>query len=153
VKFPEIHFEKGSTLLNEDVDTRIGTQAIDVYTLAALVEIERHGQPEIVGRILGLFLKTAPSLLASLEQASRSAELDELHRATHALKPCSASVGAVSLAAMCGELEGMTRAGSVPDPIARVAAIEQEYKRVEAALQAYLSGRAFGPPEPIEVTF
>jgi HPt (histidine-containing phosphotransfer) domain-containing protein len=77
-------------------------------------------------------------LIADLEAASASDEVAGLRRASHTLKPCSASVGALPLAALCETLEQMARSGSVPDPAARVVAIAEEYKRVRAALMARL---------------
>ena len=60
------------------------------------------------------------------------------HPGRHTLQPCSATVGALSLAALCEALESATRHGSVPDRAARVEAIADEYKRVEAALSGTL---------------
>ena len=89
-------------------------------------------------RVITLYLQTAAELIADLKAASAADELAVLQRASHTLKPCSASVGALSLAALCEALEELARAGSVPDPAARVAAIAEEYKRVEAALMGRL---------------
>ena len=85
-------------------------------------------------RIITLFLLTAPRLINDLKVASKADEITALHRASHSLRPCSETVGALSLAALCEALETMARSGSVPNPTARVAAIVQEYRRVEAAL-------------------
>ena len=46
-----------------------------------------------------------------------------LYRASHTLKRCSATVGALSLAALCETLESATRRGSIPDPAAGVEAM------------------------------
>jgi hypothetical protein len=55
------------------------------------------------------------------------------------LKPCSATVGALSLADLCEALETAARSGFVVDPTARVEAIADEYKRVGLALAASMS--------------
>jgi HPt (histidine-containing phosphotransfer) domain-containing protein len=112
--------------------------ALDAQVLAELASMQRNGRPGFVDRVITLYLQAASVLIADLEGACISEELDVLHRASHTLKPCSATVGALPLAALCEKLEHMARSGSVPDPAARVAAIAEEYKRVEAALKGRL---------------
>jgi HPt (histidine-containing phosphotransfer) domain-containing protein len=109
--------------------------ALDAQVLAELASMQRNGRPGFMDRVITLYLQAASELIADLEAASISDEVDVLHRASHTLKPCSATVGALSLAALCETLEQMARSGSVPDPAARVAAIAEEYKRVEAELK------------------
>jgi HPt (histidine-containing phosphotransfer) domain-containing protein len=108
--------------------------ALDLQVLAQLAAIGRNGRPDFMDRIVTLFLLTAPRLIKELEIASEAVEIAVLHRASHSLRPCSATVGALSLATLCEALETLARSGSVPNPTARVAAIAREYKRVEAAL-------------------
>ena len=108
---------------------------LDLQVLAELAEIQRKGQPGFMQRVITLYLQTAADLIKELEEASVNNEAGILYRASHTLKPCSATVGALALAALCEGLETATRHGSVPDPAARVEAIADEYKRVEAALQ------------------
>jgi HPt (histidine-containing phosphotransfer) domain-containing protein len=112
----------------------VSDPALDPRVLAELANMQRNGRPGFMDRVITLYLQTASELIADLEAASASDELTVLQRASHTLKPCSATVGALSLAALCDRLEQMARSGSVPDPAARVAAIAEEYKRVEAAL-------------------
>jgi len=113
----------------------VSDPALDPRVLAELANMQRNGRPGFMDRVITLYLQTAAELIADLEAASESDELAVLHRASHTLKPCSATVGALSLAALCETLEQMARSGSVPDPAARVAAIAEEYKRVEAELK------------------
>jgi two-component system, sensor histidine kinase len=131
-----------STLASENFATpEIAAEpALDLHVLAQLAAIGRNGQPDFMDRIITLFLLTAPRLIKELEVASETVEIAALHRASHSLRPCSATVGALSLAALCETLETMARSGSVPNPAARVAAIAREYKRVEAALVGSVAG-------------
>ena len=114
--------------------------ALDLRVLAQLAAIQRNGQPGFVERVITLFLQTASNLIKDLEAASANNESDTLYRASHTLKPCSATVGALSLAALCETLERMARSGSVPNSAARVGAIAKEYKRVEIALKGSICG-------------
>ena len=114
--------------------------ALDLRVLAQLAAIQRNGRPGFVERVITLFLHTASNLIKDLEAASANNESDTLYRASHTLKPCSATVGALSLAALCETLEEMARSGSVPNSAARVGAIAKEYKRVEIALKGSICG-------------
>jgi len=122
----------------EIVVIRGSDPALDPRVLAELANMQRNGRPGFMDRLITLYLQTAAELIAGLEAASASDEVAGLRRASHTLKPCSASVGALSLAALCETLEQMARSGSVPDPAARVVAIAEEYQRVRAALMARL---------------
>jgi HPt (histidine-containing phosphotransfer) domain-containing protein len=122
-------------LAAEKITELASDPALDPRVLAELANMQRNGRPGFMDRVITLYLQTAAELIADLEAASISVELAVLHRVSHTLKPCSATVGALSLAALCETLEQMARSGSVPDPAARVAAIAEEYKRVEAELK------------------
>jgi len=126
-------------LAAEKITELASDPALDPRVLAELANMQRNGRPGFMDRVITLYLQTAAELIADLEAASASVELAVLHRVSHTLKPCSATVGALSLAALCETLEQMARSGSVPDPAARVAAIAEEYKRVEAELKDRLS--------------
>jgi HPt (histidine-containing phosphotransfer) domain-containing protein len=126
-----------STLISDDEAPDPG-HPLDPRVLAELMDMQRNGRPGFMDRVITLYLQAASELIAELEAASISKEIATLRRASHTLKPCSATVGALSLAALCETLEQMTRSGSVPDPAARVAAIAEEYKRVQAALMKRL---------------
>lgn len=114
------------------------TDPLDPCVLSELAAIQRKGRPGFMQRVITLYLQTASDLIKELEAASVRNETATLYRASHTLKPCSATVGALSLAALCEALESATRRGSVPDPAACVEAIAVEYKRVEAALSGTL---------------
>jgi HPt (histidine-containing phosphotransfer) domain-containing protein len=116
--------------------------ALDESVLDALGQLQGKWRPDFVNRVIIIFLETALALLADLEKGSAAGHNATLHQASHALKGCSATVGATSLSALCGELESMARAGAVPDAAARVDAIVEEYRQVEAALIGRLAKQA-----------
>jgi HPt (histidine-containing phosphotransfer) domain-containing protein len=98
-------------------------EPIDEGVLNALAQLQREGRPDIVNRVITLFLESAPALLKDLEQGAKSGDTALLHRASHTLKSASANVGAALLSARCRDLEASARAGSVPDAAARVETI------------------------------
>src|SRR6266550_598516 len=113
-------------------------EPIDEAVLASLAQLQREGRPDIVNRVITLFLESAPALLKELQEGAAKADTAQLHRASHTLKSASANVGAALLSAHCRELEAMARTGAVPDAAARVETIIDDYRRAQAALTARL---------------
>ena len=111
---------------------------IDQAVLDNLALLQREGRPDIVSRIITLFLENAPSLLRELEDGAARGDMALLLRTCHALKASSANVGAVALARHCEELEAVARIEAVSDAAARVAAIIEDYRRARDALTARL---------------
>jgi len=116
--------------------------------LDALGQLQGKWRPDFVDRVITIFLETALDLLTDLKNGSANGQTAALHHASHALKACSATIGAASLSALCGELETTARAGSVPDAAARVDVIVCEYRRVEAILISRLARQ----PKPVEAS-
>jgi signal transduction histidine kinase/CheY-like chemotaxis protein len=113
-------------------------EPIDDSVLNALAQLQREGRPDIVNRVITLFLESAPALLKDLEQGAAKGDTALLHRASHTLKSASANVGAALLSARCRELEMLARSGAVPDAAARVETIVGDYQRAKSALTARL---------------
>jgi len=120
---------------------------IDDVVLSALGRVRGTWQPEFVDRIITMFMETALILIIELKHGLTMGDIARLHHASHALKSCSAAVGAGPLAGRCAELETMARTGSVPDAAARVDAIAQEYQLVQAALISRLA-----QPKPVTLS-
>jgi CheY-like chemotaxis protein/HPt (histidine-containing phosphotransfer) domain-containing protein len=114
------------------------TEPIDDAVLNNLAQLQREGRPDIVNRVITLFLESAPALLKDLKDGAAKGDTAVLHRASHTLKSASANVGAALLSAHCRELEAMARLGPVPDAAARVEAIAADYQQAQAALTARL---------------
>jgi signal transduction histidine kinase/DNA-binding response OmpR family regulator/HPt (histidine-containing phosphotransfer) domain-containing protein len=114
------------------------TEPIDEAVLNNLAQLQREGRPDIVNRVITLFLESAPALLRDLQEGAARSDTAVLHRASHTLKSASANVGAALLSAHCRELEAMARTGSVPDAGARVETIAEDYQQAQAALTARL---------------
>jgi HPt (histidine-containing phosphotransfer) domain-containing protein len=119
-------------------------QVLDESVLDALGRLQGTWRPDFVDRVITIFLDTARPLLSDLTNGSATGRVAILHHASHTLKACSAIIGAVPLSALCGELEAIARAGSVPDAAARVDVIFKEYQRVEAALIRRLAKPTMG---------
>ena len=115
---------------------------IDETVLEGLRALPKEGQQGFPSKIVGLYLDTTPSVLKELDTAALAGDASVLQIASHRLSSASIAVGAMRLAALCNELEAMTRTGQVPaDAAERIQAIADEYGRVGSALKQWCAAR------------
>jgi PAS domain S-box-containing protein len=91
---------------------------------------------EILADLIGTFLKDTPERLAEIQQALTDGDNNRVERVAHTLKSSSATFGAMTLSAMCYELETAAHQNQLPDATTQIAQIEAEYERVKVALGA-----------------
>jgi PAS domain S-box-containing protein len=125
-------------------DTQAGTgpaaQAglLDAQVLGQLSELQDADDPDLLARVLGLYVTESPRLLDKLRQASSAGNALEMAHAAHTLKASSANVGATLLADLCGQLQEAGEAGQLEQARALLARIEAEHPRVMDALRVEL---------------
>ena len=113
-------------------------QAADVLDPAALGNLRElvGGDEAFLVELIDTFLGDAPQLLADMRQAAANGDAAVLHRAAHSLKSNSAEFGALTLSALCRELEMSGKAGALEGAAEKVAQAVAEYEKVRAALEA-----------------
>ena len=89
---------------------------------------------EFLQELIETYLDDAPKLLETLHAALAANNADGFRRAAHSLKSTSANLGAMVFSGMCKELEEMGKTGSLDCAGVKIAAAEEEYVRVRAAL-------------------
>ena len=107
------------------------------------LQAELGGADEL-RQIIATFVDGSPRLVAAMRDAAARNDASGMGQAAHALKSSSAMLGAMTLSTRCEELERDSRAGVVGDAAARVAAIEDLYGAVMAALGAEAGRLAAG---------
>lgn len=112
---------------------------IDAETLSRIEEMELMGARGLVAQVLAAYLKESPVNVGRIEHAFTEDDADEMVRASHILASSSATVGALSLASLCREAEGLGRAGDVSSSATLVRALRIEFEVVRRALEARLS--------------
>jgi len=113
---------------------------IDMKTLESMRPLQRQGQEDVVSRVLGLYLSTAPDMMKELLEAAEKGETVAVHRVAHSLKSSSAMVGALRLSEMCKRLEASARQATAGEGMETLREIEAEYGRVVAALESLRRG-------------
>ena len=91
---------------------------------------------DVVTELIEIFLDDTPHQLEAMRAALAAGDPEHLRMAAHTLKSSSATLGALSLSALCAELEAMGREGTVQGAAEKVAQVEDEYARVQKAFQA-----------------
>ncbi len=77
----------------------------DESALDAIKALQRPGKPDILARIVNMYLEKTPELITDIEQGVAANDAARVKMAAHTLKSSSAYLGATTLAAQCNTLE------------------------------------------------
>jgi len=123
--------------------------AIDLSVLAGLREFDNEGDPDLVAELAVIFFQDTVQRLRSLRRAIDSADAAGIESEAHSLKGSSASLGAVGMSLLCGELEAKGRAGAIKGAgaiegaLEALSRIEEEFGRARAILEANISSASY----------
>jgi CheY-like chemotaxis protein/HPt (histidine-containing phosphotransfer) domain-containing protein len=116
----------------------LSTRSLDHQALDNIRALQQEGTPDILVKVIRSYLASAPQLLQNLRTAITRNDAPALRKAAHTLTSSSASLGALTLAALCEELERMGRAPDITNAPAALSAVEAEYEAVRGDLVAEL---------------
>jgi HPt (histidine-containing phosphotransfer) domain-containing protein len=110
------------------------TPALDQSVLQEFVDAVGPSAPEMLGKIVGVFLEETPPLLAELAAAVRDTNHAQVVSIAHRLRGSCMSLGAYAMAGRCAILEEC-----LPREAAALSlAVSVEYRRTSVALRAFL---------------
>ena len=95
---------------------------------------------DFMAELIEVYFDDSPRLLAAMQRACSAGNAEDLRRAAHSLKSCSASFGALRLAKKCKELEDLGKAGVLEGAAEQIGQIVEEYEKARAALEAIQRG-------------
>jgi CheY-like chemotaxis protein len=124
-------------------DQEDGAPAIDRSALDELRELEASGNPDLVRRLIDLYLHDAPQLIEKLKKGVEAGDAKAIGEAAHTLKSTSANLGARELATVCAALQDAGRSELCEQARSIFKRVEPLYARVQTALAAEKS-----PPRP-----
>ena len=90
---------------------------------------------DFVIKLIGDYLTESAKCMTALRDAVVQGDALALKTAAHSLKGSSSTMGAKRMAALCDELETLARSTILGGAPALVVALDDEFVRVEAALQ------------------
>ena len=118
-----------------------GDDVLDPAALARLRELDPKGENQLVQRVLKAFQTSAARLMPQLQAARAANDRTTVRLVAHTLKSSSASIGAITLSQLCGELETTIRndgSGGVediePGIVAMSSALDVALKAIERPL-------------------
>jgi HPt (histidine-containing phosphotransfer) domain-containing protein len=115
-----------------------GGEVLDPVALARLRELDPKGENQLVERVLKAFQTSAARLLPQLQAARQTNDRTTVRLVAHTLKSSSASIGAMALSQLCGELETMIRNETgddiEPSVAAMTAALDGALRAIERQL-------------------
>ncbi len=115
---------------------------IDEATLIRLSQLQQPGAPNIVRKLLSLYLQSSVVIKDRLGNAIESGNAAVVRESAHALKSCSLNVGAVDLANLCKRLESMGRENDITNGPTLRKLLETEYSKVVDALQSEMQDKS-----------
>ena len=126
-----------STAPNEREETE---KLLKQDALNKIRALQRPGSPNILNKIINLYLKNSRDLMQSIVESIDRVDSASLQEAAHSLKSSSANLGAVKMAELCKELEYMGREGEAYSAALLLDSIKAEDKLTQAALKEELEG-------------
>ncbi len=117
-------------------ETRPTVPILDEDALNNIRSLQRPDRPDILKKIIGLYLNDSPAKLRSLRESVESRNLSAMQEIAHSMKSASANLGALALASLCRALEIKGHDKSSDEMETILLEIEEQYRLVEAELKS-----------------
>ena len=115
------------------------TSLLDERALAQIRALQQPGTPDLLSKIIGLYLNDSLKLLQQIRDGIADADPEMLRQAAHSLKSSSANLGAIELAAACKEMEQRGRERQLEDTADLLRQLETCYDQAREALAKWVS--------------
>jgi two-component system sensor histidine kinase/response regulator len=118
---------------------RFDAVVLDRSVLERIRELGGTDKPDLLSKVLHLFMHDAPRHLEAIRDAWRRRDAPLIATSAHVLKSSSAHTGAIRLSAVCAALESDARAGELGHAEAAVAALEGEWRAVRQEMESAMA--------------
>ncbi|HWN10410.1 MAG TPA: Hpt domain-containing protein [Pyrinomonadaceae bacterium] len=88
-------------------DSRIFRDPVDLSVLAGYESIQLDGETDLVVELIDLYFDEVPRRVQAMREAMRLTDGKSLASAAHALRGSSGNLGALQVAQICTEIEGL----------------------------------------------
>jgi signal transduction histidine kinase/DNA-binding response OmpR family regulator len=112
------------------VSSAVDSHRLNPEALERIRTLQRRDTPDLVGRVVSLFLTESDELLSDLERGLRDGRAEVVQSAAHRLKSSAANVGAEPLAESCRDLESAARSDRLEPGSATLDRIRTEHREV-----------------------
>ena len=115
---------------------------VDRKAWDSITSLQQPGRPDVLAKILSLYLADSQQLVDKLRQGLVTGEARLVNEAAHSLKSRSAVLGAVSLSDLCKQMEAISRRGSLADAEPLLSPLEAAFTDACHVFRAELESRA-----------
>jgi CheY-like chemotaxis protein len=115
------------------------TGVVDCTAWEPIRMLKRPGHPDPLGKLLAKYLEDSRQLVDQLRQAIDSNDPATIHAVAHRLKSSSATLGALTVAAHCKELETLGRSHRIEGASDCFQHLERDFEAVCSVFQTTLN--------------
>lgn len=109
---------------------------IDQSALDSVRALQRPGTPDLLGRIIGVFVSQTPETVNTICEACTTGDLEALRTSAHALKSSAAYVGATQFSTRMANIESAAREENLAKCCELVDGLQEQSQQVIDELQA-----------------
>ncbi|MBS0152295.1 MAG: response regulator [Nitrospira sp.] len=114
---------------------------VDQNAWKSITNLQRPGKPDVLAKILSLYLADSHDVVATLCQGMADENAQVVSQAAHSLRSRSAMLGAVSLSKLCRQLEDLCRQGQLKEAEPLIAPLTEAFAHASQIFQAELERR------------
>ena len=104
--------------------------AVDLDVLRSYEKIQLDGEPDLIVELIDLYLEDARRRLTVMKESLAQRNWLSVKREAHSLRGSSGNLGALQMALICDEIEGLESGDLFPSTEALLACLEQELEQV-----------------------
>jgi len=117
----------------EETDTKKDSlEIVDASVLDSYRMLQQPGKPDLVNRLINLFIEGADKNLSLLKTSVANGNIEEIKREAHSIKGSAGNIGARQMAALCLELEQKAHIGAEAEVL--VSQLEKGFEQVAGVL-------------------
>ncbi len=126
-----------TAVVKKEKSESIAPAVIDADILQDLKDMAGDDADEMMAELIDSYFEDAPPELQGICRALDKDDAESLRNSAHALRSLSITIGALSLAQVCTQLETIGRSGTTFGASTLIKKLDTEYQQVEAALQQH----------------
>jgi len=110
---------------------------IEESALDAIRALQRPGKPDILARIVNMYMEKSPELITAIKEGVAANDCDKVKMAAHTLKSSSAYVGATALAEVCNRIESKAANGELAETAEDITQVNTGFESVVGQIKQY----------------